>query len=94
MNRDQRWLLPPSLNELPPLDGPSCFVAEFVDIPDGDTWTELGVEIEGPVGSPGLPSPATVERAADPVAGSVSGHPAGLYPCWPNGSTGLQVTRA
>ena len=39
--------MPPSLNELPPLDGPSCFVAEFVDILDGDTWTELGVEMEG-----------------------------------------------
>ena len=46
MSRDQRWLLPPPLNELPPLDGPSCFVAEFVDILDGDTWTELGVEME------------------------------------------------
>ncbi len=36
-----------SLNELSPLDCPSSFAAEFVDTLDGDTWTELGVEIEG-----------------------------------------------
>ena len=35
MDREQMWLLPPSLDELLPLDHPARFVAE------------LGVEIEG-----------------------------------------------
>ncbi len=31
MNREQMWLLPPSLDELLPLDHPVRFVAEIVD---------------------------------------------------------------
>ena len=49
MDREQIWLLPPSLDELLPLDHPGRFVAGL----DREGWAELGVEIGGdPRGAP------------------------------------------
>ena len=53
VNREQAWLLPPSLDELLSQDHPARFVSAFVDELGAGGWSELGISLEGePLGAP------------------------------------------
>ena len=46
LNREQAWLLPPSLDDMLPKDHAVRFVAALVGELDAGDWSELGVDVE------------------------------------------------
>jgi transposase len=48
LNREQTWLLPPSLDELIPCNHPSRYIATFVDTQER-VWAEMGIAVEGEI---------------------------------------------
>ncbi len=51
-NREQGWLLPPTLDQLIGADHPARFVAAFVDGLDREAWASLEMDLEGdPMGA-------------------------------------------
>ena len=49
MNREQQWILPPSLDELLEASHPARFVGEYVDALEGKEWEEIGIDRHGEV---------------------------------------------
>ena len=53
MEREQMWMLPPTLDEMIPADHPARFVDVYLDGLGRDGWAELGVDPDGdPMGAP------------------------------------------
>jgi len=47
LNRQQTWLIPPTLDELMPDDRQVLFIAMFVDNLDETEWRKLGIGLAG-----------------------------------------------
>ena len=59
LNREQAWLLPPSLDDMMPEDHAASFMAAVVAELDAEAWRELGVESEPErLGAPSYPPEA------------------------------------
>ncbi len=55
VNREQAWLLPPTLDDLLSQDHPARFVGTVVDGLPRDAWSEMEIELDGdPLGAPGF----------------------------------------
>ena len=64
LNREQMWILPPSLDEFLGPGHPARFVAEFVDALDDDDWAGIGIDKGRSDGCAVLPSAGSVGSVA------------------------------